>query len=98
QDFVKRGIRLWFAFSASADFNYQQQYKDAFSSVPFGDLLEVEYLPDANHIFTGLTHQQHLIDSAVRWFGAWAGPAAGAAGAVAGGRGAVGAPLGAVLR
>jgi hypothetical protein len=37
--------------------------------VPFGDLLEVEYLPDANHIFTGLTHQQHLIDSAVRWFG-----------------------------
>lgn len=92
QDFVKRGIRLWFAFSASADFNYQQQYRDAFGSVPFGDLLEVEYLPDANHIFTGLAHQEYLIASAVRWFGAWAGDAQG------GLRGASGAPaaLGAV--
>ncbi|MDX2184118.1 MAG: alpha/beta hydrolase [Gemmatimonadaceae bacterium] len=74
QDFVARGIRMWFAFSASADFNYREQYRDAFSSVPFGDRLQVEYLPDANHIFTGLTHQAALISSATAWYTAagWA--------------------------
>lgn len=68
-DFMRRGVELWFAFSASADFNYATQYQDAFSSVDFGDRLTVEYLPDANHIFTGLAHQQHLFESVVRWYG-----------------------------
>lgn len=73
--FVERGVHLWFAFSASADFNYAHQYQDAFSSVPFGDLLQVEYLPDANHIFTGLTHQAYLIRNVVEWYGRWAAAA-----------------------
>lgn len=49
------------------EFNHRGQYERCFSSVDFRGRVEVEYVPEANHIFSGLEHQQFVIDRTVRW-------------------------------
>src|SRR5688572_6083021 len=65
KDFVARGISMYFIFSGGQpnEYNHGGQYRRKFWRVPFGGQLREEYLPDADHIFTGLSHQAFVIDS-----------------------------------
>ena len=74
KDFVARGISMYFIFSGGQpnEYNHAGQYRRTFWRVPFGNLLREEFLPDADHIFTGLGHQQFVVDSVAEWAGAWA--------------------------
>jgi pimeloyl-ACP methyl ester carboxylesterase len=65
---IGRGTRLLHIYSGGQeDYNYRRQFRDAFRSVPFGDQLEVEYIPEASHIFTGLEHQQRVVSLVRQW-------------------------------
>lgn len=67
--FMGRGLRMLQVFSGGQDYlyNYRDQYADSFRGVPFGDQLQVEYLAEADHIFTGLEHQKVVIAMFERW-------------------------------
>ena len=49
------------------DYNYRRQFLDTFPEVKFGDRLTLEHIPEADHIFTGLSHQQQVVDTVSRW-------------------------------
>lgn len=67
-----RGIDLLYVFSGGQEehYNYREQYAQSFRDVPFNGRLRVEYLGDADHLFTGLAHQRFVIDTAVEWMNA----------------------------
>lgn len=85
KDFVARGISMYFIFSGGQpnEYNHAGQYRRTFWRVPFGKNLREEFLPDADHIFTGLSHQQFVVESVAEWAAAWGKPAASASGATA---------------
>ena len=66
---LQRGVRFFNVFSGgqSEHFNHRGQYRAAFRSVDFRDQVRVEYLPDADHLFTGLDHQQFVAGAAAEW-------------------------------
>jgi hypothetical protein len=66
---LQRGVRFFNVFSGGQEehFNHRGQYRAAFRSVDFRDQLRVEYLPDADHLFTGLDHQQFVVGAAAEW-------------------------------
>ncbi|HEY8154131.1 MAG TPA: hypothetical protein VII72_08400 [Myxococcota bacterium] len=66
---VARGMRLCTIFSGgqSDHYNYRGQFRDAFRGVDFGDQLQEEYLPEADHIFTNLEHQRILESTLCAW-------------------------------
>ncbi len=66
---LQRGVRFFNVFSGGQGehFNHRAQYRAAFRSVDFRDQLRVEYLPDADHLFTGLDHQQFVVGAAAEW-------------------------------
>jgi pimeloyl-ACP methyl ester carboxylesterase len=68
-DLVERGVRLRCIFTGgqAEDYNYQGQFRAAFSSVKFGSLLEESYLAKADHIFTNLAHQEWVINEISTW-------------------------------
>jgi pimeloyl-ACP methyl ester carboxylesterase len=68
RDLVGRGVALYHVYSGGQEeYNYARQFEDAFSDVSFGDRLCVSYMPEADHIFTGLQHQQQVIASIRNW-------------------------------
>lgn len=72
--FVARGIHLLHVFSGGQSdcYNHRGQYRAAFRGVPFGGLLQEEFLPDADHIFTGLQHQEFILRTVAAWMaGRW---------------------------
>lgn len=79
---LQRGVRFFNVFSGGQGdhFNYRGQHRAAFRSVDFRDQVRVEYLPDADHLFTGLDHQQFVVGATVEWMRRWwpAAPAANA--------------------
>ena len=48
-------------------YNNVDQYRDAFSMIDFGDLLEVQFIRGSTHLFTALEHQQQLVDEIESW-------------------------------
>lgn len=76
RDFVARGISMYFIFSGGQpnEYNHAGQYRRTFWRVRFGTRLREEYLPDADHIFTGLAHQQFVMESVAEWAAAWTIP------------------------
>lgn len=66
---LQRGVRFFNVFSGGQGdhFNYREQHRDAFRSVDFRDQVRVEYLPDADHLFTGLDHQQFVVSAVAEW-------------------------------
>ena len=50
-------------------YNYVNQYRDAFSRVNFGNLLEVQFIVGSTHLFTALTHQEQLFQEINAWLG-----------------------------
>lgn len=73
KDFVERNIAMYFIFSGGQpnEYNHAGQYRRTFWRVPFADRLREEFLPEADHIFTGLGHQAFVVDSVAEWAGAW---------------------------
>ena len=41
---------------------FLHQYRDAFSDIDFGDLLQLQHLKGSTHLVTALNHQQQLLD------------------------------------
>jgi hypothetical protein len=66
---LQRGVRFFNVFSGgqAEHFNHRGQYRAAFRSVDFRDQVRVEYLPDADHLFTGLDHQQFVAGAMAEW-------------------------------
>ena len=65
---VDRGVCLLNIFSGGqVAYNYDQQYFHSFPSIDFRGRLEVDYLGDADHIFSGLADQQFVLDRVERW-------------------------------
>ena len=64
-----RRMHFFFVFSGGQEehYNYRRQFHDTFRTVDFGPRLRVDYIPDADHIFTGLDHQTFLVDAIPRW-------------------------------
>ena len=66
---LQRGVRFFNVFSGgqSEHFNHRGQHRAAFRKVDFRDQVRVEYLPDADHLFTGLDHQQFVVGATTEW-------------------------------
>jgi hypothetical protein len=75
---------MFYVFSGGQEdcYIYQEQYRDAFPNVNFGNLLRLEYMPTADHIFTDLGHQKFLVAEMAGWLARFSAPA-GTAGAPA---------------
>lgn len=68
QVLVSRGVRLRFVWTSGIpDHNHQGQYASHFRDVPFGDALDEDHLPDADHILTGLEDQATVTQRALGW-------------------------------
>lgn len=66
--FVERGIAMYCVWTGGlAEYNHQGQYAASFPSVNFGRLLREEYLPEADHIITGLQQQEYLLAHVAGW-------------------------------
>lgn len=66
---IARGTKLYFGHTAGMElfYNYEDQLKDAFADVDFGDSLTLDYFADADHTFTELESQRRLIDAVAGW-------------------------------
>lgn len=74
---VGRGVRLQVNFPAGPLYSYEQQFRDSFTDVPFGDALEVNYYERANHIVTQPNEQAQVVRDITAWVTRLAaGPAA----------------------
>lgn len=49
------------------EYNHEGQHAATFSDVPFGNKLRETWLRDADHIVTGLDHQQWITSESVAW-------------------------------
>jgi len=66
---IARGVRLLLIFGGGEHhyYNYRDQFLDAFPGLDFGDLLELEHLPTADHMFSSLPSQAWLDARIERW-------------------------------
>jgi pimeloyl-ACP methyl ester carboxylesterase len=65
---AERGMEFFYIYSGGQEeYNYRAQFVDMFREVDFKRQLRVDYLPDADHIFTGLDHQQLVVRGVVDW-------------------------------
>lgn len=64
---VKRQVRFFNLFCRSEHYNYANQYKDCFSPVKFGSLLELLYLPNASHILAEPEDRALVIERMTAW-------------------------------
>lgn len=68
---LARGVRCLNLFSSGQPehCNYADQYRHCLSAagVDLGDRVEVHYLAAADHIFSGLAHQQFVVDTTLAW-------------------------------
>ncbi len=73
ESLIGRGVRLLNIFSGGQDdfFNHRDQYRRSFSDVDFCGLVDVEYLGDADHVFSGLGHQEFVLDRTDQWMKHW---------------------------
>lgn len=82
---IARGGHVLCVYTGAMGFyNYRDQFVDAFRSVPFGDRLEVDFHPHADHTLTLLHYQRRLVEVVRRWaVRAWVRDAAVARGGAA---------------
>jgi pimeloyl-ACP methyl ester carboxylesterase len=65
---VERGVEFFYIYSGGQEgYNYRGQFEDMFRVVDFGQRLRVDFIPEADHIFTGLDHQQYVVTEVERW-------------------------------
>lgn len=63
---VGRGVELLFLFSGGQPdhYNHQGQYRRSFPQVDFQNRLQVEYMGEADHLFSALEHQR-IVDGLI---------------------------------
>lgn len=62
-----RGLDFFFTFTGDEEnILYRDQYEEAMD-VEFGDRIEVRYMPDSDHTFTGLVHQRRVVRAVTEW-------------------------------
>jgi pimeloyl-ACP methyl ester carboxylesterase len=64
---VDRGVKMIFIHSGVPAYNYRNQFRDAFPRVMKRDAIRVEYISGADHTFTRLRDQDHLVSVISRW-------------------------------
>ncbi|HEX9729020.1 MAG TPA: hypothetical protein VGA37_10990 [Gemmatimonadales bacterium] len=66
---VERDVQQLYIYSGgqAGFYNYRTQFRDMFRDVDFLNTLQVEYVPEADHIFTGLGPQDFVIETTSRW-------------------------------
>lgn len=64
-----RGVRIFNVFTGGQQehMNHRRQYRDAFRDIPFGTLLDVEYHPSADHVFTDVAVRKAMIAAVAAW-------------------------------
>jgi pimeloyl-ACP methyl ester carboxylesterase len=69
RDFMARNVEMFLVFTGGQEeqYNYRRQYEDSFRGINFQNRVRVEFLKEADHIFTGLPHQQQVIRDTVEW-------------------------------
>lgn len=82
---VARSVRLMFIFSGGQEehYNHRGQYAASFRAVPFANLLRVEYIGAADHLFTDLRHQRIVVGMLAEWVAEFRPAASVPAGATA---------------
>ncbi|MCG8314165.1 MAG: alpha/beta hydrolase [Pseudomonadales bacterium] len=66
---ANRGVHMYsiFTFGQASILNHPSQFKSSFSSVPFNDLLSVEYYDDMEHIITERKYQKIIPNKIADW-------------------------------
>lgn len=64
---VRRGIKLFSVFAGSDHYNYEGQFRDCFSSIPFSKSDKVLYLPEASHIVAEPDDQKLVVEGIAAW-------------------------------
>lgn len=64
---VERNIGLYNIFTRSAGINHQSQYRESMSEVDFNGHLQVDYIPEAEHIMPEPDCQELIIRKIVAW-------------------------------
>ncbi len=66
---VARDVRLFVTFTGSWDFiyNYESQFLDVYSGIPFADRLNLSFRPQADHSFLDHQHRNALINDIKDW-------------------------------
>ena len=62
---VEKKIPMYICFTDAGyfgEYNYVNQYRDAFSDIDFGDLLQLQHLKSSTHLVTALNHQRQLLE------------------------------------
>lgn len=63
-----RGVRLLNIFTGGEpEYVYDAQYRHSFGDVRFGNLLQVSYYPQTNHIITQLDEQARIVGEIADW-------------------------------
>lgn len=69
QRLADRGVRMLQLFTGGLDedYNYATQFTDCFRSVDFRGCLTLEFLPEADHVFTARAQRAALLDIVCAW-------------------------------
>jgi pimeloyl-ACP methyl ester carboxylesterase len=68
QGFVARGIAMYNIWTGGLEeYNHEGQHAATFRDVPFNGRLREQWIPDADHIVTGLEHQERVTAESVSW-------------------------------
>lgn len=64
-----RGVRFFVSITGNeAAINYPEQYEESFPGVDFADRLHVDYIPNADHTFTNVAHQEFMAARILGWY------------------------------
>lgn len=66
---VERGVRIFAVYTGSwaHQYNYERQFFDMFPDVDFGSLLELRYLPEAEHTLLDPHQREIVCNDLCRW-------------------------------
>lgn len=68
RELLSRGTELFLFYTGGLeDYNYRNQFRDAFPELDFGSRLRLEYCRKANHIVSGLAEQATLDGGLLEW-------------------------------
>lgn len=65
---MSRGVRLYNVYTGAMElYTYKDQFREAYPRVDFGDRLQVDFLPEADHEFTNVADQEYIVRTAREW-------------------------------
>lgn len=69
KELLDRGVGIHFIYSGGSirEYNYAGQFRDAFASAGIGERIQADFLPELDHVATGLAHQEDLTRRVVSW-------------------------------